>query len=499
MALNNLKTLAYNISKITLLCIEKKFLLTETGVCPFPSCKRSVDIIGDANTRRETNREEKSSETSREEDDQEMDVKEDGGDDDGGTNADEDEEVETQPEESMGSAPSSKIKEKKGLQRESVREVEGAQIFFNLYLKITNAEERNEKACHELIVAYYYYGEELEKRLVYYREDYEEHEALKKLYYEVKDQLPKEVTKNTIWKKSNRARRNSPALGTLLEELGRRRFIQGSRGIEEDPWISQNDLRRVVDQAIGFASNLYAEEPSRQLKLLRILSQNREIDLPRKLIHDGTWKETENELAIIAERILDTLSDSWNNPAFGVNFVESLNEEQASSINPEVGELLNQAVKNYIMKKERQRIKPVTSECGNLLSEENEKLHILNQEMEKKIEDLSDSQDQYKSRKQAMAKSLEESGKKNSQLSYSVILFKDMIHDTKKAIASTEKAIDMLENKCHHLEDIISAKDKKIIALIDQISSYTRTTDMSRYNDITIEPEIYPSTYERKL
>ncbi|CAB5197922.1 unnamed protein product [Rhizophagus irregularis] len=220
------------------------------------------------------------------------------------------------------------------------------------------------------------------------------------------------------------------------------------QGIEEDPWISQNDLRRVVDQAIGFASNLYTEEPSRQLKLLRILPQfeiafegvcslrdigavktnkerplnsdeikkninelkaklkkntttpinqhlyfgidnvniselswmdplasqvisdeseivkklpgqfkhtfmkpvrqmvplslpsavkrkcnefvatfieNREIDLSRKLIHDGTWKETENELAIIAERILDTF-DSWNNPAFGANFVESLNE-----------------------------------------------------------------------------------------------------------------------------------------------------------------------------
>ena len=45
------------------------------------------------------------------------------------------------------------------------------------------------------------------------------------------------------------------------------------QGIEEDPWILQNDLRRVVDQAIGFASNLYAEEPSRQLKLLRILPQ----------------------------------------------------------------------------------------------------------------------------------------------------------------------------------------------------------------------------------
>ncbi|CAB4374288.1 unnamed protein product [Rhizophagus irregularis] len=114
MALNNLKTLAYNILKslednavrdiefselgpctecdneilslplkaLTLLscghvfhrlCIEKKLLLAETGVCPFPDCKRSVDIIGDANTRRETSLEEKSPETPREEDDQEID------------------------------------------------------------------------------------------------------------------------------------------------------------------------------------------------------------------------------------------------------------------------------------------------------------------------------------------------------------------------------------------------------------------------------------------
>ncbi|CAI2200904.1 5691_t:CDS:2, partial [Funneliformis geosporum] len=38
------------------------------------------------------------------------------------------------------------------------------------------------------------------------------------------------------------------------------------QGIKEDPWISQNDLRR-------FASNLYSEELSHQLKLLRILPQ----------------------------------------------------------------------------------------------------------------------------------------------------------------------------------------------------------------------------------
>ena len=35
------------------------------------------------------------------------------------------------------------------------------------------------------------------------------------------------------------------------------------QGIEDDPWISQNDLRSIVNQAIGFASNLYAKEPTR--------------------------------------------------------------------------------------------------------------------------------------------------------------------------------------------------------------------------------------------
>ena len=137
-------------------------------------------------------------------------------------------------------------------------------------------------------------------------------------------------------------------------------------------------------------------------------------------------------------------------------------------------------------------MKPITSDYGNL-RQENEELYVLKQEMEKKIEDLSDLQDQYKSREQAMAKSLEKSGEKIIQLSSSVTFFKNIIQDTKKAIASAEKSIDMLEDKCRHLEDIISAKDRKIIALVDQISSH------GKYSDITIEPEIYSSTYKRKL
>ena len=118
---------------------------------------------------------------------------------------------------------------------------------------------------------------------------------------------------------------------------------------------------------------------------------------------------------------------------------------------------------------------------------------ISKQVLEKKIEELLDLQEQYKSREVAMTRSLEESGEKVSQLSDSVAFFKSIISDTKKAITSAEKSIDMLENRCRHLEDIISAKDRKIIVLVDQISPH------GKYSDITIEPEIYSSTYERKL
>ena len=152
---------------------------------------------------------------------------------------------------------------------------------------------------------------------------------------------------------------------------------------------------------------------------------------------------------------------------------------------PEVKDILNQAVEKYIKKKKHQRMKPITNYCENLLRKENEELCISKQVLEKRIEELLDLQEQYKSREVAMTRSLEESGEKVSQLSDSVAFFKSIIPDTKKAISSAEKSIDMLENKCRQLEDIISAKDRKIIALVDQILSKTE------HSDVTIEPETY--------
>src|SRR3954454_12814347 len=156
-------------------------------------------------------------------------------------------------------------------------------------------------------------------------------------------------------------------------------------------------------------------------------------------------------------------------------------------------DMLNQAVEKYIKKKKHQKMKPITNDCENLLRKENEELCISKQVLEKKIEELLDLQEQYKSREVAMTRSLEESGRKVTQLSDSVAFFKSIIPDTKKAIASAEKSIDLLENKCQNLEDIISAKNRKIITLIDQILSKTE------HSDVTIEPETYPNTHERKL
>src|SRR5213595_2319383 len=170
-----------------------------------------------------------------------------------------------------------------------------------------------------------------------------------------------------------------------------------------------------------------------------------------------------------------------------------LSLEQVSGIHPEVEDMLNQAVEKYIKKKEHQRMKPITSDCENLLRKENEELCISKQVLEKKIEELLDLQEQYKSREVAMTRSLKESGEKVTQLSNSVAFFKSIIPDTRKAIASAEKSIDLLENKCRHLEDIISAKDRKIITLVDQILSKTK------HSDVTIELETYPNTHERKL
>ena len=51
----------------------------------------------------------------------------------------------------------------------------------------------------------------------------------------------------------------------------------------------------------------------------------------------------------------------------------------------------------------------------------------------------------------------------------------------------------MLKNKCQNLENIIFTKDRKIIALVDQIFS------KMEHSNVIIESKIYSNTHERKL
>ena len=71
----------------------------------------------------------------------------------------------------------------------------------------------------------------------------------------------------------------------------------------------------------------------------------------------------------------------------------SIEQASRSSIHPKVEDLLNKAVGNYIKQKERQKMKPITSDCENLLRKENEELYISKQALEKKIEELLDLQE----------------------------------------------------------------------------------------------------------
>ncbi|PKC58334.1 hypothetical protein RhiirA1_471123 [Rhizophagus irregularis] len=171
------------------LFIEKKLLHTSTGVCPFPDCRQNVEKIDDDSPEVANRRDSQSSTSSvvgrmekqlqintsevipeEEEPDQEMDV---------------DEET-TKPNASSkkranvatDSSPSKKTKELK--REDSIEKLYKKLSVIELYLKISNAEEWNKKARHEVIVAYYYFGEELEKRLAHYRKTYEDHESIKK-------------------------------------------------------------------------------------------------------------------------------------------------------------------------------------------------------------------------------------------------------------------------------------------------------------------------------
>uniref|UniRef100_U9SKI1 Crinkler effector protein N-terminal domain-containing protein n=1 Tax=Rhizophagus irregularis (strain DAOM 181602 / DAOM 197198 / MUCL 43194) TaxID=747089 RepID=U9SKI1_RHIID len=116
---------------------------------------------------------------------------------------------------------------------------------------VVATSNRSEKARNEVIFAYYYFGEELEKRLAHYRKTNEEHEAKKKLYDAVKDQLPKEVTKSAVRKKADRAGKVYDLFFRISDDKTQRLlFIQRIKSISATSIskLSDDDIKYVASQ-----------------------------------------------------------------------------------------------------------------------------------------------------------------------------------------------------------------------------------------------------------
>ncbi|CAB4399544.1 unnamed protein product [Rhizophagus irregularis] len=107
--------------------------------------------------------------------------------------------------------------------------------------------------------------------------------------------------------------------------------------------------------------------------------------------------------------------------------------------------------------------------------------------LKKNLEDQYNNKIRHiESRETDMSKSIEEKDKK-------IAFSKELIQETRKTLTSAEKSIAMLENQNQRLEDIITAKEEKIITLYDSFTSIVPT----QANDSTIEPKKYITTNDR--
>lgn len=114
----------------------------------------------------------------------------------------------------VGSPKVSEVRKKESLLKRSQQEgnrgegdEDSTRTFLTLYVKIVNAEDEQEVSNQEVIRAYYFFGEALSRRLDHHKKNMEEHEAQMQVNDEVRDQLSKEITKTTLWKKTEQARK----------------------------------------------------------------------------------------------------------------------------------------------------------------------------------------------------------------------------------------------------------------------------------------------------
>ncbi|CAB4480539.1 unnamed protein product [Rhizophagus irregularis] len=95
----------------------------------------------------------------------------------------------------------------------------------------------------------------------------------------------------------------------LVAQLSKKQKKKFMKPVEEmvPPTIPQG----VTEECVKFVTNFMPRSIPR---------------LQEGLTHDGNWKECGNKLNEVTLKILDTLKSVWCNPAFGPEFVETMNE-----------------------------------------------------------------------------------------------------------------------------------------------------------------------------
>ncbi|RGB26884.1 hypothetical protein C1646_720091 [Rhizophagus diaphanus] len=106
---------------------------------------------------------------------------------------------------SIGTPKVSEVKERESLYKMSQQP--DTSSFLTLYCKIANAEASNETSNQEVVRCYFHFGEALSRRIDFFKDTQELHEAQRSVNDEVREQLPKEVNKNSLWKKTEMARK----------------------------------------------------------------------------------------------------------------------------------------------------------------------------------------------------------------------------------------------------------------------------------------------------
>ncbi|CAJ0839795.1 9384_t:CDS:2, partial [Entrophospora sp. SA101] len=115
---------------------------------------------------------------------------------------------------------------------------------------------------------------------------------------------------------------SSPLYDELLSSLG---DVVVSDLSWKDPIASQviSDDSELVKKLLKKLKRVFME-PARKM-IPTSLPPIMEV-LPEKLEHDKSWKEGDVILVEVTKGILSVLSDTWKNPAFSPEFIESQNE-----------------------------------------------------------------------------------------------------------------------------------------------------------------------------